>query len=81
MMRTRFGNEKTTQKISRLTQICEVHYFGSDKNFKLKVIYSIMKQIKTRGFVTEKQMRWCNDVYKKKPKKTEIILDFLIFSS
>ena len=63
--------EKLLKKISRLAQICEVHYFGSDKNFKLKVIYSIMKQIKTRGFVTEKQMRWCNDVYKKMPKKAK----------
>ena len=63
--------EKLLKKISKLAQICEVHYFGSDKNFKLKVIYSIMAQIKTRGFVTEKQMRWCNDVYKKMPKKAK----------
>ena len=63
--------EKLLKKISRLAQICEVHYFGSDKNFKLKVIYSIMEQIKTRGFVTEKQMRWCNDVYKVMPKNAK----------
>ena len=63
--------EKLLKKISRLAQICEVHYFGSDKNFKLKVIYSIMKQIKTRGFVTKKQMEWCNAVYKKMPKKAK----------
>ena len=63
--------EKLLKKISKLAQICEVHYFGSDKNFKLKVIYSIMAQIKTRGFVTEKQMRWCNDVYKIMPKKAK----------
>ena len=63
--------EKLLKKISKMASICEVHYFGSDKNFKLKVIYSIMKQIKTRGFVTEKQMRWCNDVYKIMPKKAK----------
>ena len=63
--------EKLLKKISRLAQICEVHYFGSDKNFKLKVIYSIMEQIKTRGFVTKKQMLWCNETFKtiKKSKK------------
>ena len=63
--------EKLLKKISKLAQICEVHYFGSDKNFKLKVIYSIMEQIKTRGFITKKQMRWCNDAYKKMPKKAK----------
>jgi len=63
--------EKLLKKISKLAQICEVHYFASDKNFKLKVIYSIMEQIKTRGFVTKKQMRWCNDVYKVMPKKAK----------
>ena len=63
--------EKLLKKISRLAQICEVHYFGSDKNFKLKVIYSIMEQIKTRGFVTKKQKLWCNETFKtiKKSKK------------
>ena len=65
--------EKLLKKVMKLAELCEVHYFGDlqDKNFKLKVIYSIMKQIKTRGFVTEKQMRWCNDVYKKMPKNAK----------
>ena len=63
--------EKLLKKISRLAQICEVHYFDSDKNYKLRVIYSIMEQIKTRGFITKKQMEWCNDVYKVMPKKAK----------
>ena len=63
--------EKLLKKISRLAQICEVHYFDSDKNYKLRVIYSIMEQIKTRGFITKKQMEWCNAVYKKMPKKAK----------
>ena len=63
--------EKLLKKISKMAQICEVHYFASDKNFKLKVIYSIMEQIKTRGFITKKQMRWCNDVYKIMPKRSK----------
>ena len=63
--------EKLLKKISKMASICEVHYFGSDKNYKLKVIYSIMKQIKTRGFITKKQMRWCNDVYKIMPKRSK----------
>jgi len=63
--------EKLLKKIMKMASICEVHYFGSDKNYKLKVIYSIMKQIKTRGFITKKQMRWCNDVYKILPKRSK----------
>ena len=47
--------EKLLKKISKMASICEVHYFKNDKNYKLKVIYSIMKQIKTRGFITKKQ--------------------------
>ena len=65
--------EKLLKKIMKLAELCEVHYFGnlSDKNFKLKVIYGIMEQIKTRGFVTKKQMLWCNETFKtiKKSKK------------
>jgi len=63
--------EKLLKKISKLAQICEVHYFASDKNWKLRAIYGIMEQIKTRGFVTKKQMEWCNAVYKKMPKKAK----------
>ena len=65
--------EKLLKKVMKLAELCEVHYFGNlqDKNFKLKVIYSIMEQIKTRGFVTKKQMLWCNETFKtiKKSKK------------
>ena len=65
--------EKLLKKVMKLAELCEVHYFGNlqDKNFKLKVIYSIMEQIKTRGFVTKKQMLWCNKTFKtiKKSKK------------
>ena len=65
--------EKLLKKVMKLAELCEVHYFGNlqDKNFKLKVIYSIMEQIKTRWFVTKKQMLWCNETFKtiKKSKK------------
>ena len=63
--------EKLLKKVMKLAELCEVHYFGNlqDKNFKLKVIYSIMEQIKTRGFVTKKQLLWCNENYKIIQKK------------
>ena len=63
--------EKLLKKVMKLAANCEVHYVGQDKNYKLKMIYSIMAQIKSRGFITKKQMVWCNDMYKIIPKRSK----------
>ena len=63
--------EKLLKKIMKLTSNCEVHYVKQDKNYKLKVMYSIMEQVKSRGFISKKQMEWCNDMYKIIPKRSK----------
>jgi len=63
--------EKLLKKVMKLAANCEVHYVKQDKNYKLRMIYSIMEQVKSRGFISKKQMEWCNDMYKIIPKRSK----------